>query len=245
MLSHLKAEIRKYPRLERAARFVLDKRFQLASKHVRGIGIEIGALNRPLALPSHATAYYLDRLLPSQLRHHYPELGDAHFFVSLVGDGEKMECIRDHSLDFIVANHVIEHCEDPIQTLKTFALKVREGGKVFMAVPDMRHTFDRLRQETTWEHLARDHEQGAQLSRHDHYLQWATFVKGLDGDAAQQYAAELETSRYSIHFHCWTRRGFEDFLLNCSRFVPLTLSESTSWRDENIFVLARTMTKAS
>ena len=235
----LKNLVRKSPDLERLARRLLDRRYQLACRHLRGTGLEIGALDRPLMLPSGAKAYYLDRLLPAKLREHYPELAHRTFFVSLVADGETLACISGEALDFIVANHVIEHCEDPIAALSTFVNKLKPGGKLFMAVPDMRRTFDRRRRETTWEHLQADHGRGPEISRAQHYREWAETVESRTGTDAEKRARELLDMKYSIHYHCWTRGGFADFLNRLRTTVPVSLVEVVSWRNENVFVLTK------
>ncbi len=239
LLDRLKAVVRKSPLLERSVRRVLDRRYQMARKHLSGLGIEIGALDRPLTLPRQAKAYYVDRLLPEQLRVHYPERSHKRLHVSIVGDGEQLAFIRDGALDFLVANHLIEHCEDPIATLETFAKKLRPGGMIFMAVPDMRRTFDRHRDETTWEHLLDDHTQGSRKSRRQHYREWSAKVRGLTGEAAERLAADLSDAKYSVHFHCWTRKGFTDFVERMSQIAPLSLLEMRSWKNENIFILTK------
>jgi SAM-dependent methyltransferase len=157
MLSSIKAVVRKSPALERLGHSLLNKRYQLAKRYLRGSGLEIGALDRPLYLPKTATAYYLDRMLPSQLREHYPELGHRRLYVSMVADGEDLSCIAEGALDFLIANHVIEHLDDPIAAIELFMKKLKAGGILYMAVPDMRRTFDYQRAETTWEHLSGDH----------------------------------------------------------------------------------------
>jgi hypothetical protein len=203
------------------------------------LGLEIGALDRPLMLPRRARAFYLDRFLPSKLREHYPELDGRRIYVSLVSEGEELPCIRDGSLSFVVANHVIEHCEDPIATLTTFSSKLQIGGIVFMAVPDMRRTFDHARPETPWQHLLADHQDGSATSRMSHYREWATIVECKRGDAAEQRAEELQAQNYSIHYHCWTEQGFRTFLDHIAETLPLRLVDSDSWRNENIFVLRK------
>lgn len=211
----------------------------MARKFLRGCGVEIGALDRPLYLPKRARAFYLDRLHPRELRKHYPELNSRPLFVSFVADGESMDCVRDGSLNFIVANHVIEHCEDPVATLMTFARKLTVGGVVFMAVPDKRRTFDCDRPETAWEHLAEDHRRGAEHSRALHYREWAELVEHLSGNEAARRSGELAAMGYRIHFHCWSDSSFRDFLDHARAFAPFALLDGCSWRDENIYILQR------
>ncbi len=239
MVFAIKEFVFRHPQLERVARRTLDLRYQMALRHLRGVGLEIGALDRPLYLPRGVRAFYLDRMVPAKLYAHYPELSHRKFYVSIVGDGETLDCLRDGSLDFMIANHVIEHCQDPIGTIKTFLSKLKPGGVVFMAVPDMRRTFDRTRTPTPLEHLIRDHEYGPEGSRSEHYLEWATHVEKLSGDAAQSRANELMRQDYSIHFHCWTLEGFTELLAKLGARLPLALAEVRSWRNENVFILKR------
>jgi hypothetical protein len=240
MLSYLKLAVRKIPGLERFARLFFDQRYKLARRHLRGVGLEIGALDRPLTLPRNARAHYLDRMVPAQLRKHYPELGTRRLYVSLVANGEDLGCIADGSLRFLIANHVIEHLEDPMAAIELFLRKLGNGGILFLAVPDMRRTFDHGRAETTCEHLREDHQSGSSHSRAQHFDEWAQHVEGLSGIAAKERAAALNAMGYSIHFHCWTLDGFRYFLDHLAETLPLEIADSLSWRNENIFIIRKT-----
>lgn len=218
-------------------------RRKLANQYLRGDGIEIGALHNPL--PTFARVRYVDRLSRKDLRRHYPEL--AAFPVvdpDIVDDGERLTKIADGSLDFIIANHFIEHCEDPIGTLKTFAAKLRPGGTIYLAVPDKRHTFDRARPSTTIEHLQRDNTDGGRASRWGHYLEFAQLAatsRVLSQDAAELLAGKQMAERYSIHFHVWNFEEFGCFLeqMTGSGLSTLSLSHRVANGDEGIFILRR------
>jgi len=55
-----------------------DRRCSLAKRYLKGgAGIEIGALHRPLVVPSQAQVKYVDRLPTSELRLQYPELKEC------------------------------------------------------------------------------------------------------------------------------------------------------------------------
>ena len=80
-----------------------------------GSGLEIGALQMPLRLPAGASVRYVDRFDVEELRSHYPELDDFELVApDVIDDGEVLGTIPDESADFLIANHMIEHCEDPI-----------------------------------------------------------------------------------------------------------------------------------
>ena len=60
------------------------------------------------------------KYVEDDLRREYPELTDWNLTpVDVVDDGEKLLTIAEESQDFIVANHFLEHCENPIRTIET------------------------------------------------------------------------------------------------------------------------------
>lgn len=128
-----------------------DLRAVLAAQYLAGSGIEIGALHSPLHLPEGARARYVDRFPVAELRRQYPTLADLDLVeVDVVDDGERLSTIADGSLDFIVASHFLEHCEDPIGTIGNHLDKLAPGGVLFYVVPDKRYTSDVNRPVTSW-----------------------------------------------------------------------------------------------
>jgi len=187
------------------------KRRQLAA-WLRGEGIEIGALNYPLWVHEDAHVRYVDRLPVEEQRRHYPELADKPLApVDLLATADDLTNIGDSSLDFVIANHLVEHLEDPIAGLLEFQRVLKPGGVVYLALPDQRRTFDRNRELTSVEHLVREHEEGAAASRRDHYLDWAQNVVGVQPGDVEGYVDGLIADGYSIHFHCWEPDSFLDF----------------------------------
>jgi SAM-dependent methyltransferase len=193
----------------------LAARAVFAETYLTGEGLEIGPLHQPLATPRGATARYVDRMQIDDLRREYPELRDWDLTeVDIVDDGEKLATIPDESQDFIVANHFLEHTEDPIGTIGTHLSKLKPGGILFYAVPDKRYTFDYRRPVTPLEHMVADHENGPERSRREHYEEWARLVP--DEEDTEDWAAratELEADKYSIHMHVWTQAEFLRLIL--------------------------------
>ena len=120
-----------------------------AHAFVRGHGIEIGALHLPLTVYHGAKVTYVDRMSVLDLRRCYPELAEKKLVeVDAVDDGESLTTIPDTSQDFVIANHFLEHCEDPIGTMLAFFRVLRPAGVLYAAIPDMRFTFDSHRVAT-------------------------------------------------------------------------------------------------
>jgi O-antigen biosynthesis protein len=223
-----------------------DTRRELAAEFFRGSGIEIGALHLPMAMPADVRVRYVDRMTVPELRKHYPEL-DGHDLapVDVVDDGETLSTIEPESVDFIVANHFLEHCEDPIRTITTHLDKLRPGGVLFYAVPDKRYTFDCRRPQTPLGHLIADHQDGGQGSRHEHYLEWVRLVypegnQPPDEPTARLLADDLNARGYSIHFHVWTQADLLELTLHCHQQLASFEIEAVRRAGiENIVVLRK------
>src|SRR5262249_21754910 len=143
--------------------------------------------------------------------------------------------------DFVVANHLIEHCQDPIGTLSAYSRVLRDGGILYLAAPDRRRSrFDRRRAETTLEHLVEDHESGPADSRATHYDEWAELGIEVPADEAPERARALEAEGYSIHFHTFTLSSFLGLLLHCraAYSVPLEVLAAET-NDHEFIVIAR------
>jgi predicted SAM-dependent methyltransferase len=194
---------------------MLAKRRDVAARYLAGEGLEIGALHYPLWTdPARARVRYVDRLTVPELRRQYPEL-DTYDLVSVdvVDDGETLATFADGSLDFIVGNHMLEHCENPLGTIRSHLRKVRPGGTLYYAVPDKRMSFDVDRPLTPFEHLVRDDREGPQGSRLAHFREWAELVNKQRTPAdLEENVRKLLEMNYSIHFHVWDAATYSDFL---------------------------------
>jgi len=201
----------------------VDKRRRL-SAWIRGDGIEIGALHLPLGTHPRARVRYVDRLTVEEQRREYPELAGAPLApVDVIGSADDLSAFDDCSLDFVIANHLLEHLEDPIAGLLEFARVLRPGGILYLALPDQRRTFDRDRELTSAEHLLRDHEEGALTSRREHYVDWARRVDHVQPGDLASYVERSLSDAYSIHFHCWQPDTFLDFLVAVREKVGLDM----------------------
>ncbi|HWF26116.1 MAG TPA: methyltransferase domain-containing protein [Solirubrobacteraceae bacterium] len=132
-------------------------REDLARQYLVGDGIEIGALTLPLRVPARVRVRvrYVDRMSRADLlRHDGPELAASGLDpasipeIDVVDRAETLASFADQSLDFVIANHVLEHVEDPIGALENLLRVIRPGGILFLILPDARHTFDARRPRT-------------------------------------------------------------------------------------------------
>lgn len=215
----------------------------VARIYLRGEGIEIGALHSALPLPSDASALYVDRMSLEDLRREYPELEDSALIApEIIDDGERLAALGDETQDFVIANHFVEHCEDPIGAIENMLRVVKAGGIVYLAIPDKRFTFDARRQVTTIEHLKRDHDSGPRGSREEHFRDWSRHVEGAAEGDVEAVAEALLQSGYSIHYHAWTQIELLELIVTLRRDygLPFDLELALANDNECVLVLRKT-----
>ena len=223
-------------------------RESVAEQFLTGRGLEIGALHNPLAVSERVSVKYVDRFTKEKLYEHYPELRPHNLVdVDIVDDGETLSTIPENTQDFVIANHFLEHCGDPIGTLKNLIRVLNSGGVIYAAVPDRRHTFDKNRKCTSLNHLIEDHENGPTGSRREHFEEWVRHVEPEFGrcyeseNDIQARIDELDAMDYSIHYHVWEPDDVWNFLsygvdhLNFSA----TIECFAELNDEILFVLRK------
>lgn len=216
-------------------------RRRMAHQYLRGAGIEIGALHNPLKVPRAVRVSYVDRMTVDELRRHYPELQREKLVnVDIVDDGELLATVPDGSQDFVIANHFIEHCENPLLALDNMLRVLKPVGVLYLAVPDKRFTFDADRPATTLEHLLVDSTLGAEQSRAAHYAEWVRYVnKVAEGEEFDQEVDRLMAMEYSIHFHSWTQREMLEMLLSVQQRHPFNIEMLIFNVEENICIIRK------
>jgi predicted SAM-dependent methyltransferase len=182
----------------------------LSFRYIRsGKGIEIGPSFLPLPLKKSCSVTYIDIITPNEYKKIKPELIDKHLIkIDIIDDCEKLTKIADNSLDFIIANHVIEHLINPIETIKIFNSKLLVGGLIFLAIPDKRFTFDKSRNLTSFSHLKSIYQKGFDDQIDKHYIECAKTYPKLTNQEVKRKAKELKLSNQSIHYHTFQKENF-------------------------------------
>jgi SAM-dependent methyltransferase len=216
-------------------------REELAAAYLRGSGIEIGALHAPLRLPKGTRALYVDKFPTDFLKSQYPELSGRKFVnVDIVDDGECLATIADGSQDFVIANHFVEHCQDPIRAIGNMVRVLREDGILYIALPDKRFTFDQDRPVTTVEHLLSDYRCGPAGSRRDHLEEWFRLVNKIEDYVERENAVDKALqSEDHIHYHVWTQTEMLELIVTLQGFYHLELESVRKNGIELVVVLRK------
>ncbi len=118
-------------------------------------GIEIGALAAPILTKAESDIRYVDWADQQTLKAKYAN--DPNVNIDKIvpvdgiwGDRSLKESLGGETgFDYVLASHVIEHVPDMIGWLEEIAEVLRPGGRLSLAIPDRRFTFDYLRQDTS------------------------------------------------------------------------------------------------
>jgi predicted SAM-dependent methyltransferase len=217
------------------------KRQSVAQEYIQGAGIEIGALHHPLPVPEKATVRYVDRLAIQELRRQYPELNELPIVnVDIITDGETLEAISDDSQDFVIANHFLEHCQNPLFAIENMFRVLKQNGVLFIAIPDKQYTFDIARTVTSYQHLENDYADGGENSRKQHFEEWVKLVNHInDEPEAIRQVNTLMSINYSIHFHVWTQVEMIEMFLKLKQKLGFRVELISRNNNEVIFILRK------
>ncbi|MCA1808365.1 MAG: methyltransferase domain-containing protein, partial [Lentisphaerae bacterium] len=188
-------------------------------------GLEIGALHNPLPVSPGTHVKYVDRMSVAELRRQYPEFNNQKLKLTepdIIDDGETLATIPDDSQDFLIANHFLEHCQNPMLALQNMLRVLRPQGVLYLAVPDMRASFDRNRPVTPLLHLERDYREGPEWSRRPAFEEYVRLVdKIIDPEKARRQVEDYLNINYSIHYHAWTETEIMEILVYLRRKLNL------------------------
>lgn len=207
---------------------------------LKGRGLEIGAFHEPADLPEGCLVEYFDALDAKQAAKRFPEIDASKLVdVDIVGDIDQRDLrksIQSNSLDFVIANHVIEHVASPISMIEDIVSLLKDGGHLVISAPDKRFTFDRERPLTTFEHLETEYAQGVDRVDDEHYLDFLKHVaKHVFEEPGRDIEGDIAFARSRReHAHVWDSASFKNFLKRCQSTLGVscqTLYESVG--DEN------------
>ncbi len=215
----------------------------LANKYLKGSGIEIGPAEHPLHVPHWTKVKYVDEISTEDLIKLYPYLkGHDLVHVDVVDDGQRLAKFKDNSQSFIIANHFYEHIIDPIKTLRNFYRVLKNDGVIFMAIPDKRFTFDKLRPVTPLSRLKKFHKdpKAAEAGKWPMFVESAQYIEGKQGKDIKKRAQELYDQKFSVHLNVWSQHDLLDLILYIIREYKLDLDfEAVVKNDHEVILILK------
>lgn len=215
------------------------RRTAAIQRHVKGRGIEIGAAASPSMVPLGCHVTYVDKY-PLEVLAADPELAGLNIVrPEILASAERLEGVEDASQDFVLAFSMIEHAQSPLHMLESLCRVTRPGGSIVLSVPDKDHYGpDRERPLTTFEHIARDYEDGPAWSYEAHLYESGRIHHKLEGDALERFVERIRREDGHTHFHVWNCETFLDFIIKAKAYLnlPVSLKEYAAYGHETLVV---------
>jgi SAM-dependent methyltransferase len=116
-------------------------------------GLELGALHDPVVARAESHILYGDHAGTEALKQKYAHNpgvpNDKIVDVDVIWGVDGAPSLPDHSLDYVIASHVMEHVPNLLGWLEHVRRVLKPNGVLGLAVPDKRFTFDFKRRETS------------------------------------------------------------------------------------------------
>lgn len=185
----------------------------------KGLGIEIGALHRPM--PLDAQVIYLDHYKTEELRRTYA--GDPRVSairqVHVAWNDGRYPFFDDNAFNFVINSHVLEHVANPGKQIEEWLRIIQPGGILYMIVPDKNYCFDRRREVTTVKHLLYEYANNISEITIEHYEDFITNTNGEDGISRDVSIEAIQCAweaQGSIHVHTFEPSSIKSFLKKLS-----------------------------
>lgn len=202
----------------------------LAARHLRGRGLEFGALHAPVQVGPACTMEYADKLTRDEsyelfydMREQYgAQMVEVDHIVDL--DLDDLLSLEAHAHDFYIAAGVIEHLVNPLRFLENVHRIMKPGGLFLLSAPDRDYTWDCDRELTTNEHLLDEYERGERVLSDEHleeFIRAASPIPLPDEEPHRTNLLEFHRAR-TIHVHVWDTTTFPELLRFANERLALT-----------------------
>lgn len=216
-------------------------RNDFGSRYIVKDGYEIGAQNSPLKCKNANNILYIDYLSKeeSSQKYHIPinECVD----VNIIADANDLNVIPANSTSFIIANHVLEHCPNPIGALLCWLRILKTQGVLFLTLPNYKsNEFDFEKIPANIAHLIADYKKA--MNKEDisteHIFEHIQLIDGIDPDnvpAFEKRYKSIVESNLHTHYHVFNRKNVVDLLHYIHQQTPIQIVNTFSF--ENSFEL--------
>jgi SAM-dependent methyltransferase len=154
-------------------------------------------------------------------------------------DASNLSSVADHTYDFILSSHNLEHFANPVKALQEWKRVTRPGGGLILVLPNYSETFDHRRTPTSVDHMFEDFRGDTQeddlthlpeiLEKHD------LSMDPLAGSADEFRRRSLDNfSNRCLHHHVFDTANSRELLTRCGMSVL-----AVEAADFHIFLAAR------
>jgi ubiquinone/menaquinone biosynthesis C-methylase UbiE len=205
----------------------LETRNDFAAKYLGGRGIELGAQQVPTKVSKKCQVEYVDVISNEQLVSRFGLPGKDLVPLSHVIDGNDLSVYRDSELNFVIANHVLEHFDDPVSGVCEWIRILKNGGRLFITLPNHRaNSYDLGRVPARFDHLKLDFMDaaGRPARNFEHYVDFAkSLYQWTDMDALNRQAQKWVDADDRHHYHVYDKQTVKDVMTLAGKYSGASL----------------------
>ena len=163
----------------------------------------------------------------------------------IIAEGSDLSSVADHTYDFVLSSHNLEHFANPVKALKEWKRITRPKGALILILPDYRRSFDHRRAPTPVEHMLDDFARNVGeddathisevLQLHDRNMDSLLTTHSLEELRARSID---NLSNRCLHHHVFDERNSSELLtevglevLAVELALPYHLVIVSRWRD--------------
>lgn len=219
----------------------ISTREDLSRRYLTGSGLEIGAMHFPLPIGPDVCVKYVDVNSRQDNIARNPEIDGAKVVeTDFVEDGFKLASFTDNCVDFVIANHVLEHSCNPLGTLQNWSRVLKPKGILFVSVPNYTQCFDKGRKLTSLEHILKDYNdaqadpESLKQRTREHYREWVEIslpnarssndtIKLPKNNEKDAWIDNLMETDEDIHFHTFNHALFRSMLTYYASYLDSSM----------------------
>jgi SAM-dependent methyltransferase len=222
----------------------------LSRRYIAGKGIEIGAQGNPLTVdPGKAVVTYVDRIsVEENAGFHNLNARDL-TPVDIYAEADNLAMFEDRSLDFVIANHLLEHVQDPLSSILEWLRILKDDGILFLSVPNYRcNEYDFERKPLGLPHIIADFENDGIDKKSVHWEEFVEIVEGIprsNRDFLKVLNEQYRSKDNRIHMHVFDNELLESIIdyvsanLSAPRGIQIIDSFCFKYSFEIVFVIRK------
>ena len=155
----------------------------------------------------------------------------------IIADATDLSVIESETYDFLLSSNNLEHIANPLKAMKEFLRILKKDGLIIIFVPCKAYSFDHRRDDTLFEHLIQDYEDGV-LEDDLTHLPEILNKHDLNRDPLAGTMTQFkERSVNNFKNRCLHHHVFSRELLGCiAEYFKLDVIENTIFNENYYFV---------
>lgn len=158
----------------------------------------------------------------------------------IIADAIDLSKIKSESYDFMLSSHVIEHIANPIKAVLEWKRVLKKDGIVVVVAPDMRHTYDRKRPLTEFDHVKQDFLNEMDEEDDTHFDEVVKLHDLSNDSTVKSYDEHVKRTLDNKNTRIVHHHTFDiDLVKKILRYCDFEVIDSEAFRPFHLLVIAR------